>query len=133
MRCSAFGERHALRGRCRPADPHSEEAAASPSSLGARVVASGRLASQRQFARRAPDDDRIAGLIDGLEQVGRRATIGEAARIAGEPAVRMSGYLAQVARLLNVDGYPVIRTIDDGRTVELNTELLRQQFLRRSA
>ena len=103
--------------------------ARAPASLGARVVASGRLASQRQFARRAPDDDRIARLIDGLEQVGRRATIGETARIAGEPAVRMSGYLAQVARLLNVDGYPVIRTVDDGRTVELNTELLRQQFL----
>ena len=105
------------------------ETAAPPASLGARVVASGRLASQRQFARRAPDDDRIARLIDGLEQVGRRATIGETARIVGEPAVRMSGYLAQVARLLNVDGYPVIRTVDDGRTVELNTELLRQQFV----
>ena len=100
-----------------------------PVSLGTRVVASGRLASQRQFARRAPDDDRITRLIDGLNQAGGKATIGEAARIAGEPAVRMSGYLAQVTRLLNVEGYPVIRTVDDGRTVELNTELLRQQFL----
>jgi hypothetical protein len=107
----------------------SKKVMASPSSLGSQVVASGRLASQRQFARRAPDDDRIARLIDGLDRAGRKATIGEAARIAGEPAVRMSGYLAQVARLLNVDGYPVIRTIDDGRTVELNTELLKQQFL----
>jgi hypothetical protein len=102
-------------------------------SLGAEVIASGRLASQRQFARRAPDDDRIARLIDGLAQVGGKATIGEAARIAGEPAVRMSGYLAQVARLLNVDGYPVLRAIDDGRAVELNAELLRQQFLGDSA
>jgi hypothetical protein len=98
-------------------------------SLGARVVASGRLASQRQFARRAPDDDRIARLIDELDKLGGRATIGEAARAAGEPAVRMSGYLAQVARLLNVDSYPVIKTIDDGRTVELNTGLLKEQFL----
>jgi hypothetical protein len=105
------------------------QAATLPASLGARVIASGRLASQRQFARRVPDDDRIARLIDGLNQAGGKATIGEAARIAGEPAVRMSGYLAQVARLLNVDGYPVIRTVDDGRTVELNTGLLRQQFL----
>jgi len=110
-------------------EPAKPGQAATPASLGARVVASGRLASQRQFARRAPDDDRIARLIDGLDFVGGKATIGEAARIAGEPAVRMSGYLAQVARLLNIDGYPVIRTIDDGRTVELNTGLLRQQFL----
>jgi hypothetical protein len=112
-----------------PAPAASKKATTSPSSLGSRVLASGRLASQRQFARRAPDDDRIARLIDGLDRAGRKATIGEAARIAGEPAVRMSGYLAQVARLLNVDGYPVIRTIDGGRTVELNTELLKQQFL----
>ena len=112
-----------------PEPATSEKPAALPS-LGARVVASGRLASQRQFARRAPDNDRIARLIDELDKVGGRATIGEAARAAGEPAVRMSGYLAQVARLLNVDGYPVIKTIDDGRTVELNTGLLKEQFLR---
>jgi PglZ domain len=104
------------------------EAAPEPS-LGRQVVASGRLAAQRQFARRMPDDERIVALIDGLAAVGGKATIGETARIAGEPAVRMSGYIAQVSRLLNVDGYPVIRTADEGRTVELNTELLRQQFL----
>jgi hypothetical protein len=98
-------------------------------SLGRQVVASGRLAAQRQFARRMPDDERIVALIDGLAAVKGKATIGEAARIAGEPAVRMSGYIAQVSRLLNVDGYAVIRTADEGRTVELNTELLRQQFL----
>jgi hypothetical protein len=41
----------------------------------------------------------------------------------------MSGYLAQVTRQLNVDGYPVLQTTDGGRTVELNVPLLRQQFL----
>lgn len=41
----------------------------------------------------------------------------------------MSGYLAQTIRLLNVDGYAVLQTKDDGRTVELNSELLRRQFL----
>jgi hypothetical protein len=112
-----------------PTPTKSKQASATLGTLGSQVVASERLASQRQFARRAPDDDRIAGLIDGLDRVGGKATIGETARIAGEPAVRMSGYLAQVARLLNVDGYPVIRTVDDGRTVQLNVELLKQQFL----
>ena len=97
--------------------------------LGQRIAASDHLNAQRQFARRAPDGERIAALVDGLADRGGRATLGEAARITGEPAVRMSGYIAQVSRLLNVDGYPVIRTIDEGRTVELNIELLRQQFL----
>ena len=98
-------------------------------SLGTRIVASSRMADQRQFARRAPDNARVAALIDGIAQAGGRVTVAEAAHIAGESAVRMSGYIAQVARLLNVDGYRVIGTTDGGRTVELNTQLLRQQFL----
>ena len=102
-----------------------------PASLGAQVVASSRMADQRQFVRRAPDNDRVAALIDALEQAGGRVTVTEAARIVGEPAVRMSGYLSQVARLLNVDGYQVVATTDGGRTVELNTQLLRQQFIGR--
>jgi hypothetical protein len=104
-------------------------ASAGAPSLGGQVVASPRMAAQRQFLRRAPDDDSVAVLIDGLAQAGGRLTITEAASSAGEAPVRMSGYLAQVARLLNVDGYPVLATTDGGRTVELNVPLLRQQFL----
>lgn len=98
-------------------------------SLGVRVTTSARMTAQRQFVRRAPDDASVARLIDALAQSGGRLTATEAATVAGEPQVRMSGYLAHVARLLNVDGYAVLQTKDDGRTVELNSELLRQQFL----
>jgi len=87
------------------------------------------MASQRQFVRRAPEDVSVAALIDGLVQAGGRLTLTEAARSVGEASVRMSGYLAQVVRLLNVDSYPVLGTTDGGRTVELNVQLLRQQFL----
>jgi hypothetical protein len=97
--------------------------------LGGRVAASPRMTAQRQFLRRAPDDASVAALVDGLARAGGRLTITEAASIAGESPVRMSGYLAQVTRLLNVDGYPVLQTTDAGRTVELNVPLLRQQFL----
>jgi hypothetical protein len=51
------------------------------------------------------------------------------ARHAGQAAFRMGGYLAQLGRLLNVDGYPVIGVADEGRTAELNLALLREQFL----
>lgn len=98
-------------------------------SLGARAAASARMAAQRQFVRRAPDSASVARLIDALAQSGGRLTATEAATAVGESPVRMSGYLAHVARLLNVDGYAVLQTKDDGRTVELNSELLRQQFL----
>ncbi len=98
-------------------------------SLGERVAASEMLAAQRQFARRAPGDEQVAALIDGLAMAGGKVPVGVAAELAGEPVFRMAGYLAQVARLLNIDGYRVIGEADGGRTVELNLELLRQQFL----
>jgi PglZ domain len=102
---------------------------AAPATLGSRVVASARLAVQRQIVRRAPTDTSIAALLDALSAAAGRLTLTEAAAATGEAPVRMSGYLAQAARLLNVDGYAVLRVIDEGRTVELNLPLLRQQFL----
>jgi hypothetical protein len=98
-------------------------------SLGARVTASARMTAQRQFVRRAPDNASVARLIDALVQTGGTLTVTEAAAAADESPVRMSGYLAQIVRLLNVDGYAVLQTRDDGRMVKLNQELLRQQFL----
>ena len=108
---------------------HGPSAQGASASLGARVTASARMTAQRQFVRRAPDNANVARLIDALAQSGGRLTATEAAVVAGESPVRMSGYLAHVARLLNVDGYAVLQTKDDGRTLELNSELLRQQFL----
>jgi PglZ domain len=102
---------------------------AAPATLGARVIASPRLAAQREIVRRAPADASVAVLLDALSQAGGRLTLTEAAAVTGEAPVRMSGYLAQVARLLNVDGYAVLRTKDEDRTVQLNVPLLRQQFL----
>jgi hypothetical protein len=104
-------------------------ASGSSESLGIQVVASPRMTTQRQSVRRAPSDAGIAALIDALTQAGGRLTTTEAAAAAGESPVRMSGYLALVTRLLNVDGYAVLQAKDDGRTVELNQQLLRQQFL----
>jgi hypothetical protein len=109
-----------------PAEAASSEAA---SSVGARVVASPRMSSQRQLIRRAPSDASVAALIDALVAAGGRITIAEAAQATGEPPVRLrSGYLATVQRMLNIDGYPVLQVTDEGRTVELNVHLLRQQF-----
>jgi hypothetical protein len=104
-------------------------AEASSGSLGTQVVASPRMTTQRQSVRRAPSDAGVAALIDALTQAGGQLTTTEAAAAAGESPVRMSGYLALVTRLLNVDGYAVLQAKDDGRTVELNQQLLMQQFL----
>jgi hypothetical protein len=103
--------------------------AAPTMSVGAQVVASPRMASQRQLLRRPPSDTSITALIDALIEAGNRLTLPEAATAVGEPPVRMSGYLAQVTRLLNVDGYPVVRQADGGRTITLTPKYLHQQFL----
>lgn len=97
-------------------------------SLGTQVSESARMASQRQFVRRAPDNESVAALIDALVQAGGRLTFTEAAEAVAQPPVRMSGYLAQVMRLLNVEGSAVLQTLDAGRTVELSVSLLKQQF-----
>jgi PglZ domain len=97
--------------------------------LGARVVASERFAAQRAFVRKAPADADAAAIIDGLSLAGGKLPVSSVAGLAGQAPFRMAGYLAQLGRLLNVDGYPVIGDIDSGRTVELNTALLTEQFL----
>ena len=97
--------------------------------LGRRVSASPRMASQRQAIPRAPAEADVAALIDALAAAGGRLSLTEAAAVTGQPAVRMSRYLAQVARLLNVDSYAVLNHSEAERLVELNLPLLRQQFL----
>lgn len=112
-----------------PAAAAPPESAAAPAGLGARVTGSPLLEAQRTYVRKAPPDTEIAALVDGLERAGGKLPVSAAAGIVGQPAVRMSGYLAQASRLLNVDGYQVLEVADGGRTVVLNTALLREQFL----
>ena len=71
----------------------------------------------------------MSGLALYVLVAGGRLTVTEVAAVTGEPPVRMSGYIAQVTRLLNVDSYPVLTLKDGGTMVELSEPLLRQQFL----
>lgn len=112
-----------------PAEPAPEPAP----TLGRRVAESDLMRSQREAVRNAPPADEIAALIDGLAQAHGRLSVTSAADRVGKPPGRMSGYVAQTARLLNVDGYPVIGMVDSGRTVELDVSLLREQFLGETA
>lgn len=102
--------------------------AAAQLTLGTQVVSSERFAAQRAFVRKAPADAAVAAIIDGLLAAGGKLPVARVADLAGQAPFRMAGYLAQLGRLLNVDGYPVIGDTDGGRTVELNTALLTEQF-----
>lgn len=100
-----------------------------PASLGRRVTASRLYAAQRAFVRKAPDDAQVIAVIDALAEAGGKLPVTALAAAAGQPSFRMAGYLAQLGRLLNVDGYPVIGVTDAGRTAELNRGLIAEQFL----
>jgi hypothetical protein len=52
------------------------------------------------------------------------------ARAVGQPALRIDGFVAKLQRLLNVDGYDVLRLDRQRDLVELEDALLRRQFAR---
>jgi hypothetical protein len=97
-------------------------------SLGTQVVASAVYTAQRAYVRKAPAGPEVAAVIDALTQAGGKLPVTSLAEVVGQAPFRMSGYLAQIGRLLNVDGYRVITISDEGRTAELNAALLREQF-----
>ncbi|MDG4791857.1 BREX-2 system phosphatase PglZ [Micromonospora sp. WMMD1102] len=47
---------------------------------------------------------------------------------AGEQPVRATGFVTTLQRIFNVDNFPVLSLVDDGRTVRLDLALLREQF-----
>ncbi|MEV5828482.1 BREX-2 system phosphatase PglZ [Spirillospora sp. NPDC052242] len=98
--------------------------------IGARVVASGLFAAQREFVPSARVDDAgIIALLDALAEAGGKLPLQAAAQRAGQMPARMHGYVSTVMKLLNVDGYQVLAVTDRGATVALNVPLLREQFL----
>ncbi|QSB05148.1 hypothetical protein [Natronoglycomyces albus] len=79
--------------------------------------------------RRVPDSAVVKAIIDGAQDAGGVLTVAEVGRIAGRPAGSVDGYVTQLQRALNIDGSQVLTRDDNGTSVRLNLELLRQQFL----
>ncbi|MEU6995449.1 BREX-2 system phosphatase PglZ [Streptomyces sp. NPDC046465] len=101
--------------------------------LGERTVQSDAYAAQREFVRLAPPEKAVAAVIDALAQAGGKlspAAVTAAAQSATGRSQRNPERFATVLeRLLNVDGYAVLRLVESGRTVQLDKALLEQQFL----
>ena len=60
-------------------------------------------------------------------------TVPALAGATGTPAHRLSGLLAIMQRLLNVEGYSILDHQDAANTVVLNIPLLKKQFEIRSS
>lgn len=78
--------------------------------------------------RGAPADDLMIKLLNGLDTRGGTAVRQALAQDLGMPPLRVDGLILNVSRILNVDGYEVIRFDRGSDTVTLNLGLLRAQF-----
>jgi hypothetical protein len=91
------------------------------------------LETQRSLAgRNVPSTEDIARVVSLFDERGGKLTTVALSRHLNTPAYRLSGLLAKLQRVLNLDGYGVLSRDEDSGTVELNLELLCTQFGLRS-
>ncbi len=83
---------------------------------------------KRLGGRGVPGDAVLTKLLSVLDQRGGKMTSAALARALEFPPVRLPGLLAKAERILNVDGYDVLRRDEASDTIELNRDLLLKQF-----
>lgn len=79
--------------------------------------------------RSKPPEERVRSALGALHVRGGVASFAVIAQATGMPLLRVSGFLATMARLLNVDGYGVLTIDTSAQEARLDEELLRTQFL----
>ena len=90
---------------------------------------SGMYAAQRRLAgREAPDDAMVRIALDALFEAHGRLPLASFAKRLGVTAPRTHRVIAGLQRLLNVDGYPVLRLDEERERIELDGALLVRQF-----
>ncbi len=110
--------------------PAAADQAAQGSPVPGAVLKSAAYAAQKKVAGRVSlTDDQVRGLLDALMAApGHRLVPARAAAALAVSTVMLRGAVLHVQRLLNVEGYPVLRVDADGGTVILDEALLREQF-----
>jgi hypothetical protein len=96
----------------------------------AALLQSEAFATQRtRLAGRTPiEDAKIRQLLSTLASRGGSMTIAALAGTVEMPEHRLSGFIAVIQRLLNIEGYAVLDRQDAANTVVLNIPLLKKQF-----
>ncbi|MBG0825727.1 BREX-2 system phosphatase PglZ [Planomonospora sp. ID91781] len=91
------------------------------------LVASEIFQAQVGLLARKPPLDKVGNAVRALLDTGALPVTALAQRV-GYPTGRADGFAAVLRQLLNYDGVQVLETLPDGRTLRLNTGLLRDQF-----
>lgn len=85
--------------------------------------------AQKKLAGRAvPSNDLFTKVIMALDSYGGKMTSTALARTINYPVSRVRNLLTVIQRVLNLDGYAVLTRDETSDTVELNRNLLCQQF-----
>jgi len=94
-----------------------------------KLIASETYVSQKQAIKRnAPDDILIRKVLKTLDDEGGIATINNLCNLAQVSPNRIDGLMAMIQRILNVDGYEILKTSRAENRVELNISKLKRQF-----
>jgi hypothetical protein len=95
-----------------------------------RLFASRLFQAQAEHAKRGlpQDDSVIRAILSALGGRGDRMTRAALAREIDVPEFRLRGLLIALCRLLNIEGYPVLRVDESSDTIVLDRALLEKQF-----
>ena len=114
----------------RPATPPSDGTppAAKPGNLVDDLLASEMFKAQHELTPRRVPVSKIRGALTALLEANGVLPTALVAEKAGEQPARATGFVTTLQRIFNVDNFPVLSLVDDGRTVRLDLALLREQF-----
>ncbi|MDC0992043.1 BREX-2 system phosphatase PglZ, partial [bacterium] len=95
----------------------------------ATLLATELFESQRKSAgRRPPDVAKVQQLLSTIDSAGGTVGMDELASRMQTTRVRLQGVVVTVSNILNIDGYPVLASIDGGQQVRLDAQLACRQF-----
>ncbi|GIJ31529.1 BREX-2 system phosphatase PglZ [Micromonospora sediminimaris] len=96
--------------------------------LVAALLATELFQAQHALTPRRVDPGKIEAAVRALVEAKGVLSTAVLAQRAGELPARAGGFVITLQRIFNVDNYPVLSQIDDGRSVRLDIALLRTQF-----
>ncbi|GAA3436935.1 BREX-2 system phosphatase PglZ [Kutzneria kofuensis] len=114
--------------------PRDEDALLSPQpitpddALVTALLASDLFHAQVQSLARKPDLVKVEKAVRALLEAGGTLPVTALAQRIGLPLTRADGFSAVLRQLLNFDGVQALQTLPDGRTLRLNTGLVKDQF-----
>ncbi|MGH3741751.1 MAG: BREX-2 system phosphatase PglZ, partial [Micromonosporaceae bacterium] len=109
-------------------DQSASAASCQAGALVAELLESEMFVEQSNSAARRMAQQKIAKAVTALLDAGGGLPLAVLAERAGEQVARAHGFATTLQRILNVDNFPVLSIVDNGRTARLDPVLLRQQF-----